>query len=289
MRNLKFTFYVVLSFFLMTSCDPSIEGKTALGALPSPSFEIIPGADANTFILRNTTPDVFLANWSIAGVGNFEGDEQEVVIDFMGEYPTTLTVFNQGGSASVTRSIIVTENNSSACQGNFELLTNCGTKTWVLAQEEGALNVGPSVNETWWGNSTDDLSVRECHFNDEYIFSDDGSFEYRNNGDFWADDDGSGNVWPADLGLEVGCNPSDSWPSNYSAWDSGIHSFNINETNLTVSGMGAWIGLYKVGSTAEVMEPQSSVSYSIAEISENRLVLFADLGGVVWRFTLTAQ
>jgi len=289
MNRLKISFYFLISCFVLISCDPSLDDKTALGDLPSPSFDIIEGSDGNTFTLVNTTPDVFIVNWDIEGVGSLEGEEVDVVISNQGVYLATLTVFNQGGSASTTKSIMVAEDATNPCEGNLELLTDCGTKAWVLAPEAGALHVGPDLVASFYSNSEDEVTERACQFDDEFIFSEDGTFEYKNNGDFWADSDANGNVTPAELGVSVGCNPSTAWPDSFISWDSAVNSFTIDDNNLRVIGEGAWIGLYKVGTSSEVSTPQSSVTYSISEISAERMVIFADLGEVIWRFTLVKK
>jgi PKD repeat protein len=282
----------ILGLFIMlaiVSCDPAIDDKTALGGIPNPSFEIVAGDTPNNFTLVNTTPDVFIINWVVDGVGSFQGEMVDVQIDFIGEYDVTLTVFDQGGSASLSQTINVTEDNANACFGNFEILTDCGEKIWKLAPEAGAMNIGPSANETWWMNSDSDVLDRECHFNDEYIFRADGSMEYRNNGDFWADTDGNGDITPPSLGLNPGCQPADLWPAEFAVWGSGTHSFSTNVSELTISGEGAWMGLYKVATSTEVTEPQTSITYEIAELSSDRMIILANHGAGVWRFTFVSE
>ena len=273
----------------MAGCEPFVEDKIDIGGPPSPSFEIMSAGTPNDFVLKNTTPGAFLTQWAISGVGNKKGNEIDINIPFKGTYDVTMTAFSKGGSASTTQSIVVTEDDPNACFGNFQILTGCGEKVWKLAPESNAMHIGPSLNETWWGNSDSDVSSRFCHFNDEYIFRSNGEYEYDNKGDFWADDNGSGVVWPADLGLDIGCNPNSSWPAQYSAWGSGVHSFSVDETSLTLNGLGAWLGLYKAGTSDEVVTPQPSTTYSIQEISEDRMVLFCDYGWGVWRFTLVSE
>lgn len=273
----------------LVSCNPFVEEKSELGPLPSPSFEIVQGATPNDFVVKNTTAGAFLTNWEFEDNGTQTGEEAEVNYTFKGTYKVTMTTFNRGGSASITKDLVVTQDDPNACFGNFEKLTGCDKKVWVLAPEEGAMHIGPSLTETWWGNSLADITDRACHFDDKYIFDSDGVFEYDNNGDFWADSDDMGNVWPNDMGITVGCHPSADWPAAYKAWDSGVHAFSIDETSLTVSGQGAWIGLYKVGTTGEVNSPQSSVTFSIQSMTNNRLVLYADYGWGVWRITLVPE
>jgi hypothetical protein len=288
MTYLKYSilFFVVLGLF---SCEPFVEEKSDLGPPPNPSFTISQGETPNDFIFENTTEGAFITQWSIEGGSKYEGELVEVTIPFMGEYEVTMTTFNRGGYGVSSQTVTVTQDDPNACFGNFEMLTGCDEKVWKLAPEANAQHIGPSLTETWWGNSQDDVTTRYCLWDDEWIFRADGTLEYNNNGDFWADEDGNGTVWPADLGLSIGCHTSDEWPAQYAAWDSGMHTFSVTETTLSVIGDGAFIGLYKVGTTSEVTTPQSSVTYNISEISADRIVVYADLGGSVWRFTLVSE
>ncbi len=288
MRKIKLllTLAVILGIW---SCEPFEENKPLLGDPPVASFDISAGATPNDFTLTNTTSDVFIVNWVVESLGTFEGETVDVQLNSIGDYMVTLTVFNDGGHDSTSQIISVTQDGEQPCIGNIELLTNCSSKVWKLAFEANALHVGPNATETWWGNSEDDLDARACIFNDEYIFNEDLSYEYDNKGDFWADADGDGNIWPADLGLPVGCNDASLWPSQYQAWNSGVHNFSTLDNTLTLSGDGAHLGLYKVATNAEVSQPQSSVSYQIMELTSDRMVLIADHNGVVWRYTLSSN
>lgn len=289
---MKFTTYSILLVILVSliGCQPYIEEKTELGALPSASFEIIPGDTPNDFILRNTTAGAFLTQWDLGNFGKADSVEAYINIPRKGDYEITMTTFNQGGHSSITKTVTVTQDDPNACQGNLKLLTDCGEKTWKLAPEEGALWIGPALGgTTWWGNSLADVSTRACHFNNEWTFTVNGEMKFDTKGDFWADTDGNGNVFPSDLGVTEGCHPTTALSSKFQPWDSGTHSFNVTPNSLTISGLGAWIGLYKAGTDGEVGEPQQSITYTIVEISEDRIVIAAVYGWGTWRFTLVSQ
>lgn len=280
---------ICLIFSLLAACQPQIADKSDLGIMPSVSFEIAPGATPNDFVLINTTPGAFLTRWDLGSVGTFTGDSVAVNFSYKGTYEVEMTTFVRAGSGTATQSLTVTQDDPNACENALKLLTGCGSKVWKLAPEPNALHVGPNLSDTWWGNSTADLTARDCHFDDEYIFSIDGVYTYDNKGDFYADSDANGNVFPPGLGLSVGCHPNTAWPTAYASWGSNVHSFALTSTSLTLVGQGAWIGLYKIGTAGEVAEPQNAVSLSIAELTESRMVLFADYGWGVWRITLVAQ
>ena len=68
-----------------------------------------------------------------------------------------------------------------------------------------------------------------------------------------------------------------------------MHAFINTENTVTVIGEGAWMGLYKIGTSSEVGTPQSSVAFNISEISANRMILYTDYGELVWRITFEAE
>lgn len=283
-----FTFIIIG----LTACEPYVEDKINIGPPPSPSFEIVTTDNPNEFILRNTTAGAFMIFWELEGASDREGQEVVVNFPFIGTYGIKMTAFNEGGSSSTSQSINVTKDDPDACFGNMKLLTGCGEKVWKLAPEADAMMIGANHDERWWGNSDSDVLERTCHFNDEYIFRASGEFEQDTKEDFWADEV-NGNVFPSDLGVPIGCHSTDAYPEAYKAWGSGTYSFTIDENSLTVGGGddgdGAWIGLYKVGTNDEVGTPQSSITYTIESITEDRMVIYTQYSWAVWKFVLVAE
>ena len=288
-KNTIFSLLLLTAF--LVGCNPKEDDKIDIGAPPqNASFDIVPTSHPNYFTLKSTADGTFLHQWTLGNGNSVEGKEVEAYYPIKGTYEITLTIFTRGGHAISNSTITIETNDPDACDEAIRFLTACDQKTWKLEPMEGALFVGQSLTSSaWWQNSAADVVERECHFNDEYIFYADGRFEYKSNGDFWADDDGNGNVSPSDLGVSIGCQPSTAWPDKYKAWDSGVHAYTATTSQLTISGLGAWMGLYKVGTTSEVTTPQMSVTYNILEIDDNRMVIYVDYGFGVWRFTLVSS
>ena len=291
MKKIVLFKYIIALTFIgnFTACTPKEDDKIDIGGLPTASFTVTATSNPNRFTLTNTSTGAFLQKWDL-GDGT-TADTSVVTANYArkGTYKVTLTAFGKGGSGSTTKDIVVAQDDPTACSGNIKLLTDCGTKKWKLAPEAASLWVGPDATfaTTWWGIPTGDLNVRACMYNDEYSFSSDGTFKYDGKGDFWADSDNNGNVFPAGLGLSVGCQQISAMPSAYKAWGSSdARTFVINATELKVIGTGAFIGLYKVGNGAEVMVPQASVTYTIKELTATRMVIYINFGPGFWRFTL---
>lgn len=282
---MKKLFYFISILFV--ACSPHEDDKIELPAAPTASFTFKAGKDANHIVLTNTTSGAFLFQWDLGNGTKSNEASFEAYFPNKGEYNVVLTAFNNGGHGSATQKIIITEDDPNACFGNLKLLTDCATKTWKLKPIAGALTVGtPGLTQVYWANADADVTARVCAFNDEYKFSSKGVFEYDNKGDFWGDEIG-GNPIPSTI--KVGCNAANVLKAPYDVWGSGIHKFNVTNDQLTLVGKGAFMGLYKVGTSSEVTEPQSSVSYKIIKLTNTELVIAAVYPNLEWRFTLESK
>src|SRR5690606_12492704 len=105
---------ICLGLFLIQS--RKIEGENlSLDDLPQPDFvaeEIAPGRVKLTN--RSNVPTI--AKWTVLSSGQqFEGDVVEVSLIFEGSYDVQLDVIGQGGMASVTKSVSVSQDDPNAC------------------------------------------------------------------------------------------------------------------------------------------------------------------------------
>lgn len=289
MKKIKQFGLIVAMGFTIAACTQ--EDIIDLPAPPTASFKVETTADPNRVILTDLTPGAFLHKWDLGNGTAADSIVVEAYYPFKGTYTITLQAFNAGGYGTTTQEVVIAEDDPDACTGNVELLSACSSKTWVLEPIAGAFKVGPDadLNTVWYANTEADVTLRSCMFNDEYTFTSSGEFQYDNKGDFWADTDNNGNVTPADLGVAPGCQPSTAWPPQYSAWNSNINSYVVTETSLILNGEGVFIGLYKVANGAEVTTPQSTVTYTIKELTADHMVLLINFGVGFWQFTLVPK
>ncbi|MEL7118862.1 MAG: hypothetical protein AAFO07_05460, partial [Bacteroidota bacterium] len=180
-------------------------------------------------------------------------------------------------------------------------LTGDGTKAWKLAPQAAALAVGPGPGSAeWWSNGAEEVEGgRACWFNDEYIFSNDGTYSYDAKGDIFAE---------AYMGVESdGCIAEGDIPTDAAAWASGSHTFEFTPASgdqpatISVTGTGAFIALPKAingGELASAPPPaDATVTYEVLDYVQSpegeTLVLTIDIsegqvGGSYWTFTLTS-
>ena len=137
------------------------------------------------------------------------------------------------------------------------------------------IEVGPvDHSQIWWamGNGNDEIANRACMLNDEWTFFRNGTMEYSDGGDYWAE---GGVFSPSDFCA----NSSDPMVNingeDVSAWSSGTHQFElVTGTNptLTAIGSGAFIGYYKLGNDYEVYDLtpmiQPTVKYSLVKLTD---------------------
>jgi hypothetical protein len=151
---------------------------------------------------------------------------------------------------------------------------------WKLAPEAGALGVGPSKGDTsWFASSVATVTERACLFDDIFRFGSDGSFSNVMGDQTWLE------PWqgtdPEACGAPVA--PHDG--SNAATY---VHDEAAG--TLSVSGLGAHIGLAKVYNGGELASPAAAVSdivYTVTAMTATTMTLDIEIaGGGYWRFKL---
>ncbi len=151
-----------------------------------------------------------------------------------------------------------------------ELLAGETSKTWKLYRIGSSMGVGPNLEHptAWWFLEND--GTRPCAYYHEFTFHRNGDYVFDDKGFMWGEAD----VFHPDLVGEC----LEAIPDNMigpdgedlSAWLSGMHTFeyNPNTNMITLNGLGAWIGLVRVGTNDIVTVPQTSLSFGI-EITQH--------------------
>ena len=280
---------LLLVSLLFAACEPEVDEKVSLGVAPSSVSFDFTDIGENTFRFMNTTPETFIHQWDFDNGLTAEGEEVEMQFSSEGTYNVTLKAFNDGGFASTTREVVVAESLGVPCTPGsvYESLTDCSSRVWTLDDGAGAFFVGPNANETWWESGEDEAAARPCAWNDEWIFSADGTMEYDAKGDIWAEDY---------MGFAFECVSEGELADNFQPWTSGAHTFefipgSVNQILLT--GLGAYIGLPKVTNGAEVGAPVTSNLYDIVEIYQDgdKIIMLLEIAIAdgIWRFRLKSE
>ncbi|MHA7842708.1 MAG: hypothetical protein ACX93I_05265 [Winogradskyella sp.] len=152
--------------------------------------------------------------------------------------------------------------------------------SWRLAPEAGAFGVGPGQgNVSWFSSSLEDVTTRDCLFDDEYVFNADGTFQNVLGLETWLE------AWqgqdPEGCGTPV-------FPHDGTA--SATYDYDATNNTLTIEGAGAFLGLAKVFNGGELTNPADavdSIEYIIDLVDENTMILDIPVAGDGWwRFKL---
>jgi hypothetical protein len=152
---------------------------------------------------------------------------------------------------------------------------------WKMSPVAGALGVGPAVGDvSWWANSEGDVTTRACFFDDEYVFSANGSFSNVFGSTTWLE------AWQTGVDAD-GCGAPVAPHNGLSA-----ATWSVDETagTVTIVGSGAFLGLSKAHNTAEDGAPvDNTTTYNYAFSADgNSLAVNIEVGtGVFWQYKFT--
>ncbi|WP_262732951.1 PKD domain-containing protein [Gaetbulibacter sp. NE] len=151
--------------------------------------------------------------------------------------------------------------------------------TWQVAQEAGALGVGPGPGDTsWWNCDAACVADRACYYDDQYVFGTDGSFSNILGADTWVEGwQGGGDACGAPVAPHDGSNPA-------------TYTYDEGAGTVTLNGVGAFIGVPKANNSGELSNPAdapSSITYSVTFIDSNTINVSIEAGaGVFWQYKL---
>ena len=153
--------------------------------------------------------------------------------------------------------------------------------TWYMAQSDGSLGVGPAeFDVSWWSNDAGVTALRDCYFDDAYVFGADGSFSNVQDGATWLEPWQSGGA--EECGAPVA--PHDGSADASFAYDGEMNT-------LTISGAGAYIGLPKAINGAEIDSAAAvpaSIDYNAYLNDDGTMSVTVEAGdGVWWNYLLT--
>ena len=156
------------------------------------------------------------------------------------------------------------------------------TGTWKMSPQAGAFAVGPSQgNGSYYANNLADIATRNCFFDDEYVFNADGSFSNVLGSQSWIE------------GWQGGADSCGTPVAPHNGSNAATWSFNSAANTVTLTGVGAYLGLPKAYNGGELSNPANapaSITYLVTSITANLLTVDINIGtGLWWRFILAKQ
>mgnify|MGYP000229530641 CR=1 FL=1 len=291
---LLFASLCTIGFYTSCNKDDDMDDDTEVKSRFTPVQD---ANDSFTFSFTNESVNASSYAWDFGDGETSTETSPSHTYDAQGMYTVSMTATGAEGSHTSSEQVNVTDPNAAA-----STLAGSDSKTWKLLRQIDIntglfpIQVGPADrSEIWWSyGGAAPLDSRPCLMEEEYIFHADGTYEYDTKGLVYAE----GGVWAEEYDSEcvdendgaamMGVNGDD-----LSAWGSGTHSYTFDPLGgtLTVIGVGAHIGLAKVGTDNEYLVPQPSVTYQVVSIVDSAVdtmvleTVLTDAGGY-WQFVL---
>lgn len=150
--------------------------------------------------------------------------------------------------------------------------------TWKMANEAGALGVGPAVGDTsWWNCDADCVDLRACYYDDTYVFGSDGSFTNNLGAETWVE------------GWQGGSDACGAPVAPYDGSATATYTYDEGAGTVTINGIGAYIGIPKANNQGELpnIAVPASITYNISFIDSNTISVYVEAGaGVFWQYKL---
>ncbi|MGI9559395.1 MAG: hypothetical protein ACR2MJ_00545, partial [Flavobacteriaceae bacterium] len=153
------------------------------------------------------------------------------------------------------------------------------TGTWQISSEPGSLAVGPNQGSSeWWSIDANGVNERGCYFDDTYVFGSDGSFSNVFGEQTWIE------------GWQAGFDGCGAPVAPHDGTNPATYSFDESSGLLTISGLGAYIGLPKATNSGEINNPAnaaSTITYIVDLVNDSTAIIDIEAGsGVWWRYKL---
>lgn len=271
MKNfIKIGFLALMSALAMVACDPMEDNGYSLGSVPKTSdlsFTAAPSASKPNIIeFTNTSKVSGVAVWDFGNSSSGKGTNAKSSYPYAGTYTVTMTLYTSGGSTSVTKEVVIANNDFSLLNTPlYNALTggsaNIAGKTWVFDQyNTGHFGVGPKddTSPSWWQCPAEGKAGSSL-YTQEFTFSLDGlKLKWTNNGYIYTNQAGVNSLGISD----IVSNPGGAGDFDVKYTPASNLTFSINESAKTIklSG-GAFFGHYAGTSEYQILKLTDDVLY----------------------------
>ncbi|MBQ8069256.1 MAG: PKD domain-containing protein [Bacteroidales bacterium] len=293
MKNIfKISLALAAAAGLLFGCAPMDKDEHGLGTAPSESqlsFTQTAGSSvsANIITLTNTSSAKGVALWDLGNGNTAKGDVVTASYPFAGSYTVTMSLFTEGGGATISQVINIAEDDYGLLDTpGFNALTGGADategKTWVLAKYTAGhiavddVNAAPKETGRWW--DCPPLGKEGCSlYDNEYTFIQRGTkLIWTNNGQIYTNEAGMNHLGIAGTpnatvgDYDVPYVPADNL------------TFTLDEDNMVLTlSSGGFLAFY-CGAT----------SYNILRLTEHELTVWcrsAAEPGNAWYFTFVPK
>jgi PKD repeat protein len=263
--------YAMIISLLAFSCS---EDEVPPVAIASFQFQVSP-TDFRVVNFTNFSQNAVSYSWNF-GDGSAASTAKDPSHTYAteGTFTVVLTATGAGGDqATKEEQIVITDPDV-----ELKKLTGETSKTWKLYRVGTSMSLGPNAASPaeWWSGLTNN-GARPCLYTQTFTFTRAGKFIFDDKGAFWAEYGLFNNVPNCNTNVTAeSCidatvaNMKNACGADISKWLSGTHNFTYNASTgvITLSGLGAWIGIPKLGTSDYTLVPVSEVKIKVAITEE---------------------
>jgi len=155
--------------------------------------------------------------------------------------------------------------------------------TWRLSSTAGSLGVGPALGDIGWWNC-DDVCIadRACYYDDEYVFSSDGTFQNNLGAETWVE------------GWQGGTDSCGAPVAPHDGSNAATFIYDESSGVLTLNGQGAYLGIpkaYNGGELGAGDTAPNSISYNVTlSNNDTEMDVYIETGsGVFWQYKFVKE
>jgi hypothetical protein len=153
--------------------------------------------------------------------------------------------------------------------------------TWKFTPAAGAFLVGPTQgSNAWYQNGLGDVNVRDCQFDDEFVFNADGSFQNVLQATTWLE------------GWQAAVQACGAPVAPHDGLTAATWAYSGSNNTITLTGLGAFLGLPKAVNAGELpnVPVPATRTFIVTTLTATNMTLDIECGtGVWWRFNFTKK
>lgn len=253
--------FALIAFVGFTACDPQDNDGHSLGPVPQESqlaFTATPASgQPNVITFENTSSVAGVAVWDFGNGATDKGTSVKTAYPFAGTYTVTMTLYTTGGSATISSTVNIAQDDASLLDTPmYNALTggasNQEGKTWVFDQyHDGHFGVGPADSDSpdWWSCPAEGKEGSSL-YTQEFTFTQVGTkLVWKNNGYIYTNEPGKNALGGAFIENPGGAGDFDV---QYEPKSSYTFALDEDAGTLTLSE-GAFFGFYAGNSTFDIL------------------------------------
>jgi len=285
LQHFAWTVLLIMGLFSLFSLQSCREEEVFEEPIATFQFEVSPN-NWRRIIFSNFSSNAISFHWDFGDTHTSTEKNPIHIYAGAGTFEVRLTATNGAGVTATYAKTIEIRDPFAA----LALLAGETSKTWRLHRVGTSMGVGPNPaqDRAWWALAND--GSRPCVYQHEFTFNRQGQFIFNDMGTFWGEEAVFVAPRAATCFAAIPANMINRDGADVRAWLSGTHQFTYDAANnrITLTGMGAWMGLPQLGTTAVSLVPTPSRTFNAVierRVGFDLLTISYTYADLHWSFT----